>query len=193
MARSYEAFKELDLSKDEIERLTESLKKDEFRKLLNEYVEEVQNPENRKIFQQEFTQLEKERGNDITFINPEAGYVIKTSVEGNKKAFINICTNENVAKPSSKPCTQNGNRGLNWSIPHTMVPPREDVDKKGVRCEVFDAVFHPDTLHLAKNNKAFRDMVNETAFDAIENNFDVKLDRKNMKFPKLQYKGIVCF
>lgn len=189
MASSFEAFKELDLSRDEVERLGSALKDKEFRKLLVDYVEELQNPENKKLFQKEVTELEKERGNDVTFINPVAGYVIKTSVDGNRKAFVNICANENIKKPTSTPKVQDGSRGLQWSLPHSISPPRDDYDNKGVLCRVFDVVFHPDTMHLAQNNKAFREMVNNTACDAVEANFDVKLDRKNLKFPKLQYKG----
>nr|CAH7715100.1 unnamed protein product [Callosobruchus chinensis] len=33
-------------------------------------------------------------------------------------------------------------------------------------------------------------MVNNTALDAVESNFEVKLDKKNLKFPKLSYKGM---
>lgn len=54
---------------------------------------------------------------------------------------------------------------------------------------MYDVVFHPDTLHLAQNNKAFRNMLNSTACDAVESNFGVSLDKKNLKFPKMQYKG----
>ncbi|GJQ85312.1 hypothetical protein Trydic_g12626 [Trypoxylus dichotomus] len=190
MARSFDTFKDLDITRDEVERFGEALKDKEFRKLLNEYVEELQNPENQKVYQQEITKLEKERGYDVTFINPTAGYVIKTSVDGNKKAFVNICTNANIQKPSSKCITQNGSKGLQWSLPHSLTPPREDIDKKGNRCQVFDVVFHPDTLYLAQNNKAFLNMVNNTACSAIEENFNTKLDVKNLKFPKMQYKGM---
>lgn len=190
MASSYQAFKDLDLSRDEVERIGNALKDKEFRKLFAEYVNEIHDPENRKIYQKEITELEKERGIDVTFINPVAGYVIKTSVDGNKKCFINVCANEHIQKPSSTPAVQQGSRGLQWSLPHSVSPVREDMDNKKIRCDVYDVVFHPDTLHLAQNNKAFRDMVNNTACEAVESNFDVKLDKKNLKFPKLQYKGM---
>lgn len=189
MASSYEAFKELDLSRDEVEKLETALKEKEFRKLLVDYVEELQDPENRKIYENEIIQLEKERGIDVKFVNPVAGYVIKTSVDGCKKCFVNICSNEIIEKPSSSPKVQEGSKGLQWSLPHTITPVREDIDNKGARCVVYDVVFHPDTLHLGQNNKAFRNMVNSTACNAIETNFDVKLDKRNLKFPKLQYKG----
>lgn len=190
MARSFDKLKELDLSRDEVERIGEALKKPEFRKLLIDYVEELQDPKNKQLYQEEITLLEKERGIDVTFIDPKPGYVLKTSVNGNQKAFINICCNEHISKPSSSPSFQEGTKGLSWSLPYSLSSPHEDVDKKGVRCQVFDVVFNPDTLHLASNNKAFRTMVNDTALEAVESNFDVKLDKKNIKFPKLNYKGM---
>lgn len=190
MASTYQTLKDLDLTRDEVERFGNALKDKEFRKLFAEYVEEIQDPENRKLYQKEIAELEKERGVDVTFINPVAGYVIKTSVDGNKKCFINICSNEHIKKPISTPTLQEGAKGLQWSIPHSVTPVREDFDNKKIRCDVYDVVFHADTLHLAQNNKAFRDMVNNTACEAIESNFDVKLDKKNLKFPKMQYKGV---
>nr|XP_022905327.1 protein kintoun isoform X1 [Onthophagus taurus] len=187
---SFDKLRDMDLTRDEVEKLGDALKNKEFRKLLCDYVDEIRDPENQKLYQNEITQLEKERGYDVTFINPSAGYVIKTSLNGTKKAFINICKNENIEKPSSKRSVQEGQNGLNWNLPFSLAPPREDIDKKGVRCEVFDVVFHPDTLYLAANNKAFLNMVNNTACEAVESNFNVKLDCKNLKFPKMQYKGM---
>lgn len=187
---TFDKLRELNLSKDEVDRIGDALRKPEFRKLFADYVEELQDPENKKLYEQEIIELEKERGVEVTFVHPKPGYVIKTSVNGTQKAFINICTNDIVKKPTSSPTIKEGARGLNWSLPHTLSPPREDLDNKQIRCQVFDVVFHPDTLHLAERNKAFRAMVNNTALDAVETNFDVKLDKKNLKFPKLSYKGI---
>lgn len=190
MASSFESFRDLELNRDEVERLQDALKDKEFRKLLVDYVDEITDPENQKLYQNEIVQLEKERGVDVKFINPVPGYVIKTSIDGTKKCFLNVCSNELVQKPSSVPKSQEGSKGLEWSLPHTITPPREDFDNKKARCQVFDVVFHPDTLHLAKNNKAFRNMVNATACNAVETNFSVVLDQKNLKFPKLNYKGL---
>ncbi|XP_069672843.1 protein kintoun [Periplaneta americana] len=191
MARKYKgtAWEDLDLSRDEVERLGEALKKEEFRKLLIEYAEEINDPENMKQYEREITELEKERGVDISFINPEPCYVIKSSVDGERKAFINICKNDKVGKPTSVPMTKSGTRGLNWSLPFTQAPPRNDVDKHGNICTVFDVVFHSETHKLAESNAQFKKMLNNTALDAVEDNFEVQLDRKNLKFPKMKYKG----
>lgn len=167
-------WEDLDVTRDEIDDLTKCLKQDDFRKLLIEYAEEVTNPDNRKIYEQEIGELEKERGIDIKFINPEPGYVIKTSVNGDKKCFINVSKSDIVGKPTSQPSYEDGNRGLVWSIPFTLAPPRDDVDKKKIFCTVFDVVFHPDTLYLASKNSRFREVVNETAIDGVEKNFKVR-------------------
>nr|XP_031832376.1 uncharacterized protein LOC116426888 [Nomia melanderi] len=183
-------WEDLEVTKEEIKTLKECLKKEEFRKLLIEYAKEVTDPENRKLYEKEITQLEKERGVDVVFVNPEPGYVIKTSVNGDRKCFLNISKSDILSRPSSQPLYEQGHHGLEWYIPYLLTPPRDDLDKKNVRCMVVDVVFHPDTIYLASKNAHFRDVVNDTAMDGVESNFQVKLDRKNLKFPKMNYKGI---
>ncbi|XP_018311794.1 protein kintoun isoform X2 [Mycetomoellerius zeteki] len=183
-------WEDFNVSREELKNITDCLKKEEFRKLLIEYAEDVADPDNRKLYEKEITQLEKERGVDVTFVNPEPGYVIKTSVNGDRKCFLNISKNDVVARPTSQPSYEQGHRGLQWSIPYTLIPPRYDLDKKNVRCVVYDVVFHPDTIYLASKNARFREIVNNTAMDGVENNFKVKLDRKNLKFPKINFKGM---
>lgn len=189
MANSFQKLQELDLSREEVERIGEALKKEEFRKLLVDYVEEVQNPTNKKLYQEEIVQLERERGIEATFINPIPGYVIKSSVDGLKKCFINICSNEHIGRPSWISVQKDGTQGVQWSLPHSLAPSREDTDNKGVRCIVYDVVFHPETLLKAVKNKTFYNMINNTACEGIEANFQVTIDKKNLKFPKLSYKG----
>lgn len=184
-------WEKLDISRDEVNRIGEALKKEEFRKLFIDYCEEISDPENRKIYEKEITQLEKERGVDVTFINPDPGYVIKTSSDGSTKTFVNIATSDKIDKPSNvSSVNADGQRGLNWSLPYTLSPPRRDMDKKNQLCHVYDVVFHPEALHLASRNASFRKLVNDTAIDAVQQAFKVDLDRANMKFPKITYKGL---
>lgn len=183
-------WEDLDITKDEVISITEALKNEDFRKLLVEYVKDTQSPESRKKYQDDIVQLEAERGVLCSFVNPVPGFVIKTSIDGVKKAFINVCSNPLVGKPVSKPMTTENSRGLSWSIPYSQDPGRDDYDKKNNRCIVYDVIFHPDTLHLAQNNKQFKDMVINTALKGVENTFSVKLDHRNIKLPKLKYKGV---
>lgn len=178
-------------SKIDMENIQDAMKSKKFRDMFVDYCNEVRDPANQALYQKEMTQLEKERGYDITFINPVEGYVIKTSVAGDRKAFINICSNANVGKPDCNVDRVNGQRGLNWRIPYSLIAPREDFDKKRQRCVIYDVVFHPDTLRIAAQNKQFRELVNKTAFDALKTNYNVNLDRNNFKCPKSTYKGMV--
>lgn len=179
-------WEDLEVTREELDSLTECMKKDEFRKLLLEYAEEVNNPENRALYESEIRQLERERGVDVTFVNPEPGYVIKTSLDGRLKCFLNVGQSEHVGKPTSKSANTSSSDdndssnsseapagGLSWSIPYILAPPRDDLDKSRQRCRVFDVVFHPDTLYLAERNSRFRQIVNDTALDGVENSFKV--------------------
>ena len=55
----------------EVEQLKKALQKDEFRKLLVEYAKEISDPENRKRYEEEIAQLERDRGQDVKFLHPE--------------------------------------------------------------------------------------------------------------------------
>ncbi|XP_061387559.1 protein kintoun [Musca vetustissima] len=189
---SSSASPQFDITKDEFERISEALKKEEFRKLFLDYIEEIQDPENLRRYEEEIKQIEAERGVDVTFVHPHPGFVIKTSQNGEQKCFINCAKNENVGKPTSQVSLNHatGQRGLSWSIPMAQAPPRDDFDNNKKRCCVYDVVFHPDALYLAEKNSAFHKCLVDTALDAVEREFKVTLDRVNIKFPKLQYKGL---
>ena len=181
----------LNLSKNEINRIENALKDKEFVKLLSEYANELQDPENRKKYEEEIAKLEEERGVSVVFINPKPGYVLKTKdlTEG-CKVFINICSDENIDKPTSKVENVSGSQGLQWAIPYSQSQPREDIDKGGEKCMVYDVIFHHDTLYLAGKDLRLRDLVHSTALDALERAFQVKCDRNNLKFPKMKFKGV---
>lgn len=181
----------IQLSRDEFRNITQCLGDEEFRKLFAEYCQELNDPENRKQYEEELKLLEAERGYDVKFIKPLPGYVIKTVVDGKVKGFVNVCHCDLIGKPTSQ-CSTNekGQKGLKWSIPYAQSQPRKDYDNKNVECIVYDVVFHYDTLHLTKSNNNFRKLVTDTALDAVEGAFNVLLDKVNPKFPKLQYKGV---
>jgi len=187
---SSEKLEDLNITQEELEKLTEALKQDEFKKLFFEYVEEISNPENRQRYESEIRQLENDRGMDVKFVNPEPGYVIKTTIGGEVKAFINVCKNEHVGKPSSvKQIGKDGRPGLSWTLPHSFTPQREDFDREKKKCQVFDFVVHPDTYRMAETNTRFKKMINDLALEGIRKQFDVEPDTKNIKFPKMKYKG----
>lgn len=183
-------LEEMDLTSDEISRLSKALKNETFRKMLHEYAEEISNPENKKRYEDEIKQLEMERGMNVQFVHPTPFRVIKTS-DGKQKCFINICSNELIRTAECTPVShEDGRRGLNWSLPYTMAPGRQDVDSKGNKHMIYDVVFHPDTLHMASKNTRFMALVDTTALDGVQTSFNVKLDRKNTKVLKTKYKGV---
>ncbi|XP_026329615.1 protein kintoun isoform X2 [Hyposmocoma kahamanoa] len=82
-----------------------------------------------------------------------------------------------------------GKKGMNWQVPYSLVPPREDYNDKRERCVIYDVVFHPDTLRMAYANNEFRNLVNKTAIEGLAKTYNIHLDSNNCRFPKSQYKG----
>nr|XP_006632451.1 PREDICTED: protein kintoun isoform X1 [Lepisosteus oculatus] len=184
-------LEELNLTSDEIDRFSKAFKDEKFREMLKEYAEEISNPENRKKYEEEITMMEQERGMDIQFIHPKPCRVLKTSVRGEQKCFINICSNELIAKPECKPGKGSDDKlGQHWSLPYSLAPGRQDLDSKGNRHMIYDVVFHPDTLYIAGKNERFMKLVDRTAMEGIQKQFNVKLDERNVKVLKMKYKGV---
>ena len=58
-------------------------------------------------------------GQDVELLTAEAGFVVKTKKkETGEKVFINVCKAEKVKVATSKPVTQNGQRGSTWEVPY---------------------------------------------------------------------------
>lgn len=191
MSKTKSALEGLDITHDELSRLTAALKNDEFKQLFADYYNEINDPANQRLYEQELTQLEAERGVDITFVHPQPGYVLKTIADGRVKTFINVAQSDRIAKPTSKRGVNGtGEQGLQWSLPYTQSAAKRDYDKSGEPCSVYDVVFHPDTIHLALKNEAFKQMVASTALDAVANANSVVLDVVNVKYPKIAFKGV---
>ncbi|KAL7873527.1 hypothetical protein AOLI_G00125980 [Acnodon oligacanthus] len=143
-------LEELQLTTDEIKRLSYALKDEKFRQMLHEYAEEIAKPENKKKYEEEITQLEQERGMNVQFIHPKPHHVLKTSVNGKEKCFINICSNDLIGKPTCEAGRgKDGRVGQHWSLPYSLAPGRSDRDAKGNKCTIYDVIFHPDTLYIA--------------------------------------------
>uniref|UniRef100_A0A3B3QNQ7 Protein kintoun n=1 Tax=Paramormyrops kingsleyae TaxID=1676925 RepID=A0A3B3QNQ7_9TELE len=183
-------LEDLNLTPEEIDRFSNAFKDDNFRELLREYAEEILDPENKKRYEEEITLMEKERGMDIKFVHPNPGRVLKTSLDGKQKCFINVCSNELIAKPECKVGNgADGRVGQHWSLPYSVTPGRPDMDSKG-KYMIYDVVFHPDTLYIAGKNKRFMKLVDSTAIQGVQNQFSVKLDETNVKVLNMKYKGV---
>ncbi|XP_041513856.1 protein kintoun [Microtus oregoni] len=186
------ALEDLDLSGEEVQRLTSAFQDPEFRRMFSEYASEITDPENRRRYEEEITALERERGVEVRFVHPEPGHVLRTSLDGEHRCFVNVCSNSLVGKPSSRPGTGSGGTaaGSHWSLPYSLAPGRKYAGRSGSRYTVYDVVFHPDALALARSHERFREMLNATALEAVEQQFGVRLDRRNAKTLKIKYKGV---
>ena len=83
--------------------------------------------------------MEADRGNNIRWVKPTAGYVLKTEYEKPpnpdgvpddvSKVFINVCSSVEIAEASAQNRTvRDGKSGESWSIPYSLVAGRIDVD-----------------------------------------------------------------
>ncbi|KAL1257313.1 hypothetical protein QQF64_010557 [Cirrhinus molitorella] len=180
----------MNLTHDEINRLGEALKDEKFRELLNEYATEISNPENKRRYEEEITQLEQDRGVNVQFIHPEAHHVLKTRSARDKR-FINICSNELIDKPSREAARdRDGKPGHNWRLPFSLTPGKPDRDAAGNSCVTYDVVFHPEALHAAENDERLMKLIHSTAIGGIEDSFHDTLDKNNIKQLKMKYKGV---
>ncbi|XP_065131168.1 protein kintoun [Paramisgurnus dabryanus] len=180
----------LNLTRDEVNRLSEALKDETFRQLLGDYAAEISNLDNKRQYEEDIKQLEADRGMHVKFIHPEAHHVLKTSIAGGK-CFINVCSDPLIDKPSCEAARdRDGKAGQNWTLPFSLTPGRPDKDAKGTACVIYDVVFHPDALHMAVTNARFMRLINSTAIKGIEDSFQVKLETSKIKLLKSKYKGV---
>lgn len=188
-AAASSSLEDLDLSGEEVQRLTTAFQDPEFRRMFSEYAEELTDPENRRRYEAEITALERERGVEVRFVHPEPGHVLRTSLDGARRCFVNVCSNALVGAPTSRPSYGSAAAGSQWSLPYSLAPGREYAGGRGTRYTVYDVVFHPNALALAQRHERFRQMLDATALEAVEKQFGVKLDHRNAKTLKINYKG----
>ncbi|KAJ3034437.1 Protein kintoun, partial [Rhizoclosmatium hyalinum] len=189
-----------------MERISKAMKDEKFRELFKEYMDEISDPKNRELYEQEIAALEADRGNNIRWVKPTPGRVLKTSfaerppkqVAGPgaeeleipaevKKVFVNICSCPEIEEAKAEG-SRKDERGQPWSIPYSLTPGRVDMDKAGGKCFVYDCVFNPKTFEKGCAIPQFMELLLVTAIEGIERQFSVKLDR-GYKLIKLAYKG----
>merc|ERR1712168_569358 len=183
--------KDFKFTQDEVKRIGEAMKDEQFVKLMADYARELNDPAKKALYESEIIQLEQDRGFEVSFIHPKPGYVIKVEEKGTRnKIFINICSEPQIEAPASVSTYQDGLTGLKWSIPYSLSKPRDDLDRSGSGCVVYDAIFHPDTLYLASRDTRIKNLVHNTAFDALKSSFKVEVDPNQVRYPKMKFKGV---
>ncbi|NXO04016.1 KTU protein, partial [Rhinopomastus cyanomelas] len=157
------------------------------RALFAEYAAELTDPEQRRLYEEEVTALERERGVEVRFVHPTAGYVLRTSLAGDRRCYLNVCSNPHVGPP--QPRAEPG--GYRWELPYCLAPGRDELGRGGVRRTVYDVMFHPSALRLAARSHRFRSLLSNTALEAVEQHCSVQLDRANAAvLRRIKYKGI---
>jgi hypothetical protein len=168
----------------EADRLREAFKKDEFRQLFKDYVDDLANPDYSQEQEAYLSQMEAENNvpKNIKLLRPEvcltrvlytcvvslvfqvvsallcvlqAGFCLKTHDGSGDKVFINVCHSSDVTEAT---CTTN-DKGQHWSIPNNIGAPRMEKDKSGAACLTFDVCVHTATLARAGSHKAFKEML----------------------------------
>ncbi|XP_061854834.1 protein kintoun [Colius striatus] len=180
-------LEELELSADEAERLQRAFRDEQFRALFAEYAAELADPEQRRLYEEEVAALERERGVEVRFVHPEAGYVLRTSQAGSRRCYVNVCSNPHIGAPQAR--AEPG--GQRWAVPYSLAPGREELGGGGCRRLVYDVVFHPAALRLAACSARFRRLLSDTALEAVERHCAVQLDRSNAAVLRgTKYKGV---
>ncbi|KAJ8394239.1 hypothetical protein AAFF_G00048220 [Aldrovandia affinis] len=184
-------LQELNLTSEELNRFSKAFKDEKFREMLKDYAEEISDPENKKKYEEEIRLMEQERGMDIKFVHPTPGRVLKTSLGGKQKCFINVCSNDLISKPECRAERGgDGRSGQHWWLPYSVTPGRPEVNSKGNKYLIYDVIFHPDTLYIAGKNPQFMKMVDGTAVQGVQEQCKVQLDQKNVKVLTIKYKGV---
>ena len=93
-------------------------------------------------------------------VTPTPGFVAKTRSFTNKgrKVFINICHSEHVDKPAPVEADPDSEE-VQMRIPLSLGPPREDLDKTGEVCTVYDVVFNPEAVDMALKEQEMREFM----------------------------------
>uniref|UniRef100_A0A8C5QI11 Protein kintoun n=1 Tax=Leptobrachium leishanense TaxID=445787 RepID=A0A8C5QI11_9ANUR len=177
-------------TEEELERFKQAFHDEEFRKMFAEYLEELNDPDCRRRYEEEIRQLERDRGMDVRFVYPSPGYVLLTSANRLRRCYINVCSNGIVPKPRGVRGTDdNAHEGLYWTLPYTVTPTRETVEPDSSKSLLYDVVFHPDTLELAGKNSRFKQMVDSLAMGGVAKHFNLELDAVNVRTLDVSYVG----
>ncbi|CCI40996.1 unnamed protein product [Albugo candida] len=168
------------MTAEEQQSFLSALRKPEFRALLDEYMQEISDPNNRAETEAYLKQLEAENKvpKDKILITPIPVFVIKTKYsceeenEPTGKIFINVCMHEKIKAPSSTMETSAGaSKGTNWHLPYSIGPERKEKDHCGHPTSTFDVVYHPRTIENSRKQEIFRKMLIDTAIEATRKQY----------------------
>ncbi|AET38694.1 Pih1p Ecym_3194 [Eremothecium cymbalariae DBVPG len=133
-------------------------------------------------------------------IQPQPGFVVKSKLEFSKnnclklktKTLINICHDEQIPCPEVDfnpsivyPLIMNNK----WEIPIVTSSVREDTDKKGKLCYVWDCCVNSKCMQWIRKDYQLREILVEWCLESCELRQEVSISREVLTFPKLKSKG----
>lgn len=138
-------------------------------------------------------------------IYPEAMFVIKTVDDAGRKVFVNVCGHAKIAAPGTKwgerdrvpeevqKALVSMEEGSNEGVEHLRFPVsvsegRNELDKSGHGCTVYDAVFNEDVAKQAAHYKRLKVFVCELCLQWIGQKYGTNLD-PSYKLPSRKYMG----
>ena len=135
-------------------------------------------------------------------INPESGFVVKTVNDAGRKVFINVCGHFKIQQPGSdwangkvpkEVDTALANLEDPESVQHLRFPlsvsdARNELDKKGTPCTVYDAVFNLDVVKQAMVTRRLKVFLVELVLQWIGQKYSQNLDAQ-YKLPHRRYVG----
>ena len=127
------------------------------------YLEDLQanNPAEYELLCKELNEKQAAEGkgpkHEAEEVVPLPGFVAKTrsATHKGRKVFINVCQSEHVDKPAPVDDAETAEE-VQMRIPLSLGPPREDLDKGGDVCTVYDVVFNPEAVEMALTQEEMR-------------------------------------
>ena len=125
-------------------------------------------------------------------LDPVGCYVIKTTnIKTNEKVFVNVCTDNQIPAPEILDAGEiavSVSKGNDWTVPIVVSAGREDVDKSGKQCTVYDCCMNPEVVRLGIEDPSIKVLTVETCIEIVEDRDNIALSRE-FKFPKMKSKG----
>jgi hypothetical protein len=122
-------------------------------------------------------------------LNPSAGFAIKTvlvsaTTQPNRtqgtKVFINVCSDPRVPEPEGgygSVIMDRVQNGEDWIVPMVLSEEKNDTDKKGRSCHVWDCCMHPRVIVESIKNPGIKILLVETCVEVVEDRAGVELSR----------------
>ncbi len=130
---------------------------------------------------------------DAVQVTPSPGFVAKTrsATHQGRKVFVNVCSSDHVDKPAHDERAASNNDEFAVRVPMSLGPMREDLDKDGTVCAVYDAVFHSETVTHARDDAEFRAFVLSLIAHQVKQKHGDELGA-DFTYPRLRgnYKGM---